>query len=135
MQSTSEAILKELGKSGNPAAIATLLNQVFHPHDINVKVSVKETTLKVVLISQGMTDKSILIFLLMQGINPISPLPFTHLKVHFHQSVNYFVKNENCQKIRYNVWVHCQELNQEKEYKVPLPEFPVDSKDEENSQF
>ncbi|MGK7930074.1 MAG: hypothetical protein AB4041_01390 [Microcystaceae cyanobacterium] len=126
MQSTSEAILKELAKSGNPAAIATLLNQVFHPHDITVKVSVKETTLKVVLVSQGMADKSILIFLLMQAINPIIPLPFANLKVHFHQSVKYFVQNKSCEKIRYNVWVHKQELSQENEYSQPPSDVPLD---------
>jgi hypothetical protein len=133
MQSTSEAILKELAKSGNPAAIATLLNQVFHPHDITVKVSVKETTLKVVLISQGMTDKSILIFLLMQAINPISPLPFTKLKVHFHQCVKYFVNNRNHEKIRYNVWVHHQELNQDQASQPSLSDLSLDPSDGRNS--
>ncbi len=133
MQSTSEAILKELAKSGNPAAIATLLNQIFHPHDITVKVSVKETTLKVVLTSQGMTDKSVLIFLLMQAINPITPLPFTKLKVHFHQSVKYFVNNRNCEKIRYNVWVHHQELNQEQASQLSLADAPLDGQDGKNS--
>lgn len=132
MQSTSEAILRELAKSGNPAAIATLLNQVFEPHEIGVSVSVKNEQLKVVLTSQGMTDKSIIVFLLMQGINPLQPLPFTHLKVHFHQKVKYFVNNRNLEKIRYNVWIHQQELAQTNELHQSLTENFPDSSEETN---
>lgn len=124
MQSTSDVILRELARSGNPAAIATLLNQLFESHDVRVKASVKQDTLKVVLTSQSMTDKSIIIFLLMQAINPLIPLPFRQLKVHFHQTVKYFVNNKTLEKIRYNVWIYEQEMPQSVDHE--LKSSPLD---------
>jgi hypothetical protein len=69
MHSTSQEILREIAKDGNPAAIATLLNQLFQPHQVTVKASGSERCLKIDLVSEEITDKSTLLFLLMQEIN------------------------------------------------------------------
>ena len=68
MESTSQEILRGIAKDGNPAAIATLLNQVFQPHQVTVKASINENSLKIVLLSEDITDKSTLLFLLKTSI-------------------------------------------------------------------
>ncbi len=110
MQSTSQEILKAIAKDGNPAAIATLLNQIFQPHQITVKVSVNGNSLKIVLISEEITDKSTLLFLLMQEINYLSEMPLDKIKVHCHKKVKSFIKDKYLEKKNYNIWIHEQDI-------------------------
>ncbi len=112
MQSTSREILREIAKQGNPAAIATLLNLVFQPHGVRVKVSINGNVLKIVLVSETITDKSTLRFLLMQELRQISDLPCDEIKVHCHKKISCFFKGEYSEKIEYNVWTEQQKINE-----------------------
>ncbi len=106
MPSTSQGILRELAKDGNPAAIATLLNQTLELRQVSAKVSIQGDRLKIVLLSQGMTDQASLIFLLMQEIQQIQDLPCPKIKVHCHLKTQCFINSQYQDSIQYNVWIY-----------------------------
>ncbi|MEQ9625985.1 hypothetical protein [Coleofasciculus chthonoplastes] len=85
MESETKRILVDLATQGNPAAIATLLNQAFQPHEISVKVSINHNVLKIVLVSEGITDQTTLISCLTQELYQFKEIPFEKFKLHCHK--------------------------------------------------
>jgi|GEM_PF-5509931 len=104
MESETKRILVELATQGNPAAIATLLNQTFQLHEISVKVSVNLNVLKIVLVSEGITDQPTLISLLTQELYQYKEIPFEKFKLHCHR------KNKRSAETQYNIWIYEQNI-------------------------
>ncbi len=111
MQPTSNQILRELAQDGNPAAIATLLNQILQSHQIIVKTSIHNGELKIVLLSEAMTDKSIILFLLRKEISQISSKFINKIKIHCHKKLRYFSQNKYKEVINYNLWIHQESIS------------------------
>lgn len=106
MQPTSNQILRELAQDGNPAATATLLNQVLQYHQITVKTAIYQGELKIVLLSESITDKSVILFLLRQELNQFAGKSITKVKIHCHKRLKYFIRNKYKEVINYNIWIH-----------------------------
>ncbi len=110
MQSTSQRILRELAKDGNPAAIATLLNHTLELHQVSVKASIIGDCLKIVLLTQGMTDQHSLVFLIRHEIQQIVDLPCQKLKIHCHYQSKCFTRGQYSDSIYYNIWIYQGEI-------------------------
>jgi len=126
MQPTSNQILRELAQDGNPAATATLLNQVLQSHQISVKTSIHQGELKIVLLSESVTDKSVVLFLLRQELNQFVGKSITKVKIHCHKKLSYFIKNRYKEVINYNIWVHEEKFTTSEKTKLIAPKNSYD---------
>jgi predicted GTPase len=128
MESEPKRILVELATQGNPAAIATLLNQTFQPHEMSVKVSVNHNVLKIVLVSEGITDQTTLISLLTQELYQFKEIPFEKFKLHCHR------KNKRLAQTQYNIWTYEQKIPKDNNQEKIVQNFSENSQTRENKQ-
>jgi len=107
----TQDILIELAKQMNPAAIATLLNQVFQSHQIKVIVCVDHNCLKISLYTESIIDRDTLIFLVKQEIKALSlHLPIKKLKINCHHKVKSYQGGRYITYTIYNIWQHQENL-------------------------
>ena len=128
MESETKRILVELATQGNPAAIATLLNQTFQPHEISVKVSVNHNVLKIVLVSEGITDQTTLVSLLKQELYQFKEIPFEKFKLHCHR------QDKRSAKTQYNIWIYEEKISKDNQQEKIVQDFSGNSQTRENKQ-
>ncbi|MEQ9548796.1 MAG: GTPase domain-containing protein [Coleofasciculus sp. G3-WIS-01] len=134
MESETKRILVDLATQGNPAAIATLLNQAFLPHEISVKVSINHNVLKIVLVSEGITDQTTLISCLTQELYQLKEIPFEKFKLHCHKKNKSYTKNQRLAKTQYNIWTYEQNIPKNNQQEKTVQDFSGNSKTKENKQ-
>lgn len=128
MESETKRILVELATQGNPAAIATLLNPTFQPHEISVKASVNHNVLKIVLVSEGITDQTTLISLLKQELYQFKEIPFEKFKLHCHR------QDKRSSKTQYNIWIYEEKISKDNQQEKIVQDFSGNSQTRENKQ-